>query len=275
MSTKPPSRLWITAFSARFHTRRSSRLLSPATSAGSVRSATDSRRSAAAPAAAARAPPAAVGEVHVLVALHRAASDRASASRPSISRLAADHLVADHVAQRAAGRRRSPDGSASATSISVRITVSGVRSSCEALATKRRWLVEGRLEAVEHVVEGLGQLAQLVVGPVGVDPPVERARRSRARAAVTISRSGPSTRPAASQPSRSASAVTASSASAYCPRTSASTSSATGAESVRWRWRVEQPVAHAQQQAARHQEQRRVERGEPQPDGRPREHQTL
>jgi hypothetical protein len=43
------------------------------------------------------------------------------------------------------------DGLARVTSIAVRITVSGVRSSCEALATNRRWVANGRVQAFEHV----------------------------------------------------------------------------------------------------------------------------
>ena len=57
---------------------------------------------------------------------------------------------------------------ASTTSSVVRMTVSGVRSSWLALAMNRRWLANARLEAAEHVVECVGELAQFVPRPASM-----------------------------------------------------------------------------------------------------------
>jgi hypothetical protein len=57
----------------------------------------------------------------------------------------------------------------------VRLIASGVRSSWAALAVKRRWGVEGGVQAGEHLVEGVGQLLELVVGAVQGDALVEGA----------------------------------------------------------------------------------------------------
>ena len=56
----------------------------------------------------------------------------------------------------------------------MRITASGVRSSCEALATNRFCVSNAAGEPVQHRVEGGGQLGHLVVGAGVADPLVER-----------------------------------------------------------------------------------------------------
>ena len=54
------------------------------------------------------------------------------------------------------------------------MTASGVRSSCEALATKRFCVSNGVRHPVEHRVERLGQFGDLVVDAGVVDALVER-----------------------------------------------------------------------------------------------------
>ena len=51
------------------------------------------------------------------------------------------------------------------------MTASGLRSSCEASSTSWRCADERRVEPAEHVVDGVGQVAQLVVRAVERDPP--------------------------------------------------------------------------------------------------------
>ena len=86
-------------------------------------------------------------------------------------------------------------GSASVTSTSARMIASGVRSSCEASATKRRWPANAVSEPGEHGVEGVGELLELVVGPVELDPLVQ-VRLREPRAVVVIACTGRRTRPA-------------------------------------------------------------------------------
>ena len=64
-------------------------------------------------------------------------------------------------------------GSASVTSTSARMMASGVRSSCDASATKRRWPSKADSNAGQHRVECVGELLELVVGTVERDPLVE------------------------------------------------------------------------------------------------------
>ena len=117
-------------------------------------------------------------------------------------------------------------GSASVTSSSVRMTVSGVRSSCEALATKRRWLAKApdRRSSISSKVSASslsssrGPSSAMRSSSVSCETP---------RAAAVIFCSGRSARPATSQPSSTDSAVIAASASAYCTRRCESASSAT------------------------------------------------
>ena len=58
---------------------------------------------------------------------------------------------------------------------------SGVRSSCEALATKCRWLAKRVVEPHEHPVERVGQLLELVGGALERDPLAEVLARDAAR----------------------------------------------------------------------------------------------
>ena len=105
---------------------------------------------------------------------------RASVSSASISASArsAAWRTSTAIASSCAGVR---PGLASVTSIAVRITVSGVRSSCEALATKRRWLAKAASSRAEHGVEGVRQFLQLVVGPGQRDPLAQVLLRGPAR----------------------------------------------------------------------------------------------
>ena len=94
---------------------------------------------------------------------------------------------------------------------------------------------ERGLQAGEHSVEGLGQLAQLVVRAVEVDAAIERLSDT-ARAAPTISRSGrrraPGRHPAEQdRDGRDREEVR------VLGTELRSTSAATRSESVRWKWR--------------------------------------
>ena len=62
-----------------------------------------------------------------------------------------------------------------------RITVSGVRSSCEASETNAALAREGVVEAVEHVVEGVGQHERSRRAAARVDARGEIAPRARRR----------------------------------------------------------------------------------------------
>ena len=59
--------------------------------------------------------------------------------------------------------------------------VSGVRSSCEALATKRRWLSKDAIEPFEHRIEGIGEILDLVLGTGEGDALMEAAVGDAAR----------------------------------------------------------------------------------------------
>ena len=91
------------------------------------------------------------------------------------------------------------DGLARVTSIAVRITVSGVRSSCEALATNRRWVANAasRRSSMPSNVSASSLSSSL--------PPVSASRSPRCcsdarRAVSVITRTGRSTRPDMNQP---------------------------------------------------------------------------
>ena len=60
--------------------------------------------------------------------------------------------------------------------------------------------LEGGVQPAEHLVEGVGQLLELVLGPLEVDPLVQGVPSSR-RAVAVMALSGRRTRPATSQPS--------------------------------------------------------------------------
>ena len=136
ISTRPPGRLYRTALSTRFATRRSMRAASPAAGAGSSTVASSepvalqvgARVSSTWPASWARS----TGSRWLTPRSVEASVSNDSSSR-SCSWPAA--RSSSQVARRLASVAL---GSASATCSSVRSTVSGVRSSCEALATKRR-----------------------------------------------------------------------------------------------------------------------------------------
>ncbi len=104
--------------------------------------------------------------------------------------------------------------SASATSSSVRMMASGVRSSCDALATKWRWLanaVSSRSSIPSNVsASSLSSSA----GPV---KPIRSPRFSpeTRRAVAMILRSGRSARPASHQPATTETPVIATSATTY------------------------------------------------------------
>ena len=199
------------------------------------------------------------------------ASLRASASRLSSS--ASKRSTSSRTTT--AVVRSSPavaSGSASATSTSVRSTVSGVRSSCDAFATKRFWLREGRVEALEHRVERVRQLVQLVVGPLEPDPAAERLardgarrRRDRAHRAERAVRDEP--------PEQHGDDVTARSATTYWPAQVAQHVVGNRVVERVVQVPVQQRVAHGEQQPAGQEDEQRVEGGETQPDGRPRPHQ--
>ena len=274
ISTKPRRWLWITAFSARFQTSCSSSRRSPATTAGAHAQLNRQSRAAAASRPPRRQPHGQLRQVHALVALDHAglaAGERRAGCRSGPGSAAPRSPITSPSAPQVLGAR---------LRVGQRHLELGAHHGQGRAQLVRRVRHESplarerRLEAVEHVVEGLGQLAQLVVGTARVRCAGRASPRSRPAAAATMSRSGPSTRPAASQPSRNASAVTAISASAYCSRTSAKHVVGHRRRQRAVEVAVEQRVAHAQQQAARHQEERRVEHGEAQPDGGPRAHQT-
>ena len=83
---------------------------------------------------------------------------------------------------------------AASTSSWPRITVSGVRSSCEASATNARWPGERLGQPVEHVVEGVGQHAHLAPWPPGSWMRGCRSPASTRAATAAIRRSGRDTR---------------------------------------------------------------------------------
>ena len=92
------------------------------------------------------------------------------------------------------------DGLARVTSMAVRITVSGVRSSCEALATNRRWVpnATSRRSSMSSNVSASSLSSSLA--------PVSASRSPRCcsdarRAVSVITRTGRSTRPDMTQPS--------------------------------------------------------------------------
>ena len=146
-----------------------------------------------------------VGQVDRRRARSSACSERASISRPSISR-SCRALTASSVSPswRSSG---GASGRPSATSSSVRLMASGVRSSCEALATNRRWPSNARSSrssiasnvsassltsscgpvsairscrsAVGDPARGLGDLVQRPQRPAGDQPADADRRRPR------------------------------------------------------------------------------------------------
>ena len=98
--------------------------------------------------------------------------------------------------------RSRASGSESVTSSSVRTIASGVRSSCEALATKRRWLSKAPSRRAEHRVEDVGELAQLVARAPEPDALVQGALRDRARGGRDPRDRPQRARPATTHPAR-------------------------------------------------------------------------
>src|SRR5581483_766076 len=192
-SSRPPDALCRMAFSIKLPARRPSSAPSPVVGAGSKRPSV-STPAAAAWASASRASPA--RSTGPRTAGPR--SERASRRRPSISALLRS------VAWRtiSAIRRSSSggaSGSARATSTSVRMIDSGVRSSWEALATKRFWLsnAASRRPSMASKVS-----ASSFSSSSGPSRPMRSWRFSsdRRRAVAVMRCRGWSTRPAMAQP---------------------------------------------------------------------------
>ncbi len=125
------------------------------------------------------------------------------------------------------------DGLARVTSIAVRITVSGVRSSCEALATKRRWVANAasRRSSMPSKVSASSFSSSLA--PVSASRSPRCCSEAR-RAVSVITRTGRSTRPDMTQPRP--------------PETTVMTPSPTrentsSSFSARWRWVCEPELA--------------------------------
>ena len=191
MRTLPPMTLWRTPFSTRLATRRSISAGSPVSGALCRSVSTSTPRTAASAA--------------VVSAAVRPATARSSGSR----RGSACWLRASTISEssstcvRSAASSTAPpmwrrsgtsaSGSASATSTSARMTVSGVRSSWRGVGDEAALAVERAGEPVEHPVDGVGELAQLVVRALHRDPlvqcaPASRAGRAWSRAAAARAR---------------------------------------------------------------------------------------
>ena len=172
---EPSGWLWRTAFSITFSTMRASSVALPATRAcGSGRCSTFKplrRRSASARSSIAAH--ASSARESVAWSASGPCWARASARKLSSSASRAVELAAQPFGELTICARAPGPGLAIATSSDVRIIASGVRSSCEALATNRRSGVERSLEPVEQLVDRVGQLSQLVVGAGEVQPLVQ------------------------------------------------------------------------------------------------------
>jgi hypothetical protein len=90
---------------------------------------------------------------------------------------------------------------ASVTSIAVRITVSGVRSSCEALATNRRWLANAASSRPSMASNVSASSFSSSSGPASAIRSPRFSSEAR-RAAAVMACTGRSTRPATIQPSQ-------------------------------------------------------------------------
>ena len=197
MRIQPPWWLCLTALSTRFHTMRSMSCWSPVVSAGARSVSTVSSRRAMAGAASSRA--------------SSASADRSSSSRlvTPWSLMARTSSASIMFSARSMHRRTRAAmssswlvdlfGLARATSMAVRMTVSGVRSSCEALATNRRCAANARSSRSSMSSNVSASSLSSSRAPV-------RASRSprcwsEARRAVSVmARTGRSTRPETNQP---------------------------------------------------------------------------
>ena len=151
------------------------------------------------------------------------------------------------------------------------MTVSGVRSSWLALATKRRWASTAPLDAVEHRVEGVGRARRSRrAGPVGRDARVEPVVGDAARRASAIARIGASARPAASQPTPSGHQRRPDDGEHVLHASWPSTASAYGAGSVRSRWPASSHQLSTSSTSRWRPEQPDVEQREPQAARGPR-----
>jgi hypothetical protein len=97
---------------------------------------------------------------------------------------------------------------ASVTSIAVRMTVSGVRSSCEALATKRRWLAKAASSRPSMASNVSASSFSSSSGPASAIRSPRFSSDAR-RAAAVIACTGRSARPATIQPGQAEPGATA------------------------------------------------------------------
>ena len=150
--------------------------------------------------------------------------NRSSLGMGEESRSSTSRLMRSISARRAPGRGAISAGSGCSLSASTsswpRMTVSGVRSSCDASATNAALARECVLEAVEHVVEGVREDPDLVAAAAELHPRREVAARRRAAATRAIRRSGRAT---AERDERSRRSAPASIARAPASRNAAST----------------------------------------------------
>ena len=151
--------------------------------------------------------------------------------------------------------------------------VSGVRSSCEALATKRRCASTEPSTRSSIESKATASSCSSSCGPDGRTRASSRSSEIR-RSVATMVRIGASARPAASQPTPSATSAVPAIASAYCRPSCPSTRLAYSGGRVRSRWPREQPPAQRQQQRRPGDQQPDVEERQPQPDRRAEAHQT-
>ena len=176
---------------------RSSSTRSPCASAGSSAASTSISRWAIAACVASSASSAAVARSIAswatgpswLVASASSASTVASAR-------STDRLTRAAIASSCSGVRV---GLESVTSIAVRIAVSGVRSSCAALATNCFWLVKAASSRSSITSNVSASCLSSSSGPVSARRWPSRSSDAR-RAASVIDRTGRSARPATSQP---------------------------------------------------------------------------
>ena len=135
---------------------------------------------------------------------------RASVSSASIraSARSAAWRTSTAIASSCAGVR---PGLASVTSIAVRITVSGVRSSCEALATNRRWLAKAASSRPSMASNVSASSFSSSSGPASAIRSPRFSSEAR-RAAAVMACTGRSARPATIQPSHAEANTSAASA---------------------------------------------------------------
>ena len=103
---------------------------------------------------------------------------------------------------------------AAATSRSVRLVASGVRQLVRGVRHELALGVEGRVQALQHHVEGVGEFLDLIGRPGQRDPVPQVAVAAR-RAVWVMRRTGRSARPAMTQPEAAATAATAARASRH------------------------------------------------------------